>query len=393
MINNKLMLGFDDLAMMGCVQSSIKSRKECITTLSDGMLPIFASPMPSVIDENNYKKFIENKINVVIPRTVNFETRLSLINEVFVAVGIDEFKRMFINDDCLIKETNSKMYVCIDIANGHMSYLHNLILTAKLKFKKDIVIMMGNIINPLLYPKLAEIGVDYVRVSVGTGSICTTSVVSGVHATIPYIMEGLMSAKKDVVAEYNRINNTRKDVDPYLYEVAIGDTVIKVPVETLDKFDLKTTDKKKQTSEITPDIYTVPKIIVDGGINSFDKINKSLALGADYVMLGGMLAKTEEACGDIVDNEDGRFHVYYGMSTYRAQKQCGIKDEDLRPEEGVTKLVKIEYRLKDLVGKIDFYLKEAMSLTDSRTLDDFKSGNVAFYPISSSAFNNYIADK
>lgn len=120
------------------------------------------------------------------------------------------------------------------------------------------------------------------------------------------------------------------------------------------------------------------KIVADGGFSNFDQINKALALGADFVMLGKIFAKAEEACGEILDfpNYDeeetsSRYREYYGMSTKRAQVEFGKKGN--KTAEGISTLVQIDYTIAGWVDNFKHYLQSAMSYTDCVTLDEFKT--------------------
>ena len=82
----------------------------------------------------------------------------------FVALSLNEFKFCF--DDMLgvnEKDIDEPIYVCIDIANGHMKKLVDMCKRAKEKYGDKLVIMAGNIANPETYYKYAEAGIDYVR--------------------------------------------------------------------------------------------------------------------------------------------------------------------------------------------------------------------------------------
>jgi hypothetical protein len=136
------------------------------------------------------------------------------------------------------------------------------------------------------------------------------------------------------------------------------------------------------------------KIVADGGFNNFDQINKALALGADFVMLGKIFAKSVEACGEIHSNvypvnakipfnefikdKDIKtfkfykcFRYYYGMSTKKAQVEFGKKGD--KTAEGITTNLPIEYTISGWVDNFKHYLQSAMSYTDCVTLDDFKT--------------------
>ena len=126
-------------------------------------------------------------------------------------------------------------------------------------------------------------------------------------------------------------------------------------------------ERKKVEEEISfgAQYRSVPKIIADGGFKRIDQCVKALALGADYVMLGETLAKSQEACGkSYYIDSDNRIYdeseyypdthrEYYGMSTVKAQHLINkaselFRDDNFKPKhsEGQVRFVKIEYPIK-----------------------------------------------
>lgn len=320
----------DDIVLIPAVFSKIKHRSQCSPYIrehsllpgTNAKLPLFTAPMSCVINDKNYNTFKINGINTIIPRNVYVNTRLRLAKDTFVALGLEEFKTLIDNNDSL----PYKMFILIDIANGHMEQLYVLSKLAKEKYGDNLVLMVGNIANPETYIAYSMIGVDYVRCGIGTSPVCTTSANSGVH----YPMGSLLESIKEKKLYY-------------------GNKGIKFA-----------------------------KIVADGGFSNFDQINKALALGADFVMLGKIFAKAEEACGEIIDfpNYDeeetvSRYREYYGMSTKRAQKEFG--KEGNKTAEGITTLVQIDYTIAGWVDNFKHYLQSAMSYTDCVTLDEFKT--------------------
>jgi IMP dehydrogenase/GMP reductase len=320
----------DDIVLIPAVFSKIKHRSQCSPYVrkhsllpgTNAKLPLFTAPMSCVINDKNYVTFKINGINTIIPRNVDINTRLRLSKNTFVALGLEEFKTLIDNNDSL----PYKMFILIDIANGHMEQLYVLSKLAKEKYKENLVLMVGNIANPETYIAYSMIGVDYVRCGIGTSPVCTTSANSGVHYPMGSLLEGIREKK--------------------LY---YGNKGIKFA-----------------------------KIVADGGFSNFDQINKALALGADFVMLGKIFAKAEEACGEIIDfpNYDeeetvSHYREYYGMSTKRAQKEFG--KEGNKTAEGISTLVQIDYTIAGWVDNFKHYLQSAMSYTDCVTLDEFKT--------------------
>lgn len=135
------------------------------------------------------------------------------------------------------------------------------------------------------------------------------------------------------------------------------------------------------------DNYEFPIIIADGGFKNFDEIIKSIAMGADFVMLGRIFAKAEEACGKIFTNDDGtRYREYYGMSTKRAQIEFGGSGN--KTSEGIQTIVSVDYYLEKWIDNFKAYLKSTMSYVNSNNLDEFRS-NAKFGEISLLSRKNY----
>ena len=380
-----MLLSFNDICLIPAVISEIEHRSECSPYLDNGMLPLFTAPMSSVIDENNWKIFKENKINTIIPRSVSWETRLDLSDTTFIAVSLSEFERLID-----FYHPIQTIHICVDIANGHMKKLLDLCKKAKEKFGDKIQIMAGNIANPDTYYEYAKAGIDYVRCSIGSGSCCTTSSnVGGIHYPMVSLLQTLSSYKNTVSVSIEYDGKERKNCDgeKYIYESPYK---------------------------------SVPKIVADGGFSNFDQIIKALAIGADYVMLGKIFAMSEEACGEIVykdqiipakmdltafnDEERSVFEAagfdkvyvnktiqvpyrkYYGMSTKKAQTE--ISGEATKTAEGIETLVSIKYTLAGWCDNFISYLRSAMSYCNSRNLQEFRK-NAHVEQISANSFNAY----
>lgn len=324
------MSNLDNYEIIPAVKSNIKHRNEVIPyydafyssdldaySLAGAYLPIMAAPMASVINDENYLKFDAEGIMTVIPRTVPLSKRLEIMkNLVFIAVGLDEF-RMIINDYQTFPEGTK---ICLDVANGHMEQVIDLCKEAKNKFGSDLEIMTGNIANPATYLEYAKVGIDYCRLGIGSGNACSTSYLSGVHMS-------------------------------------------------MDRLIRETFHKKQYVEEYYTRYKSIPKIVADGGFQSIRQIIIALAMGADYVMLGQMMAATEEACGNKVKLASGWHREYYGMSTERAQKEMG--NTKIKPAEGIEKLVPIEYTVKDWVKEFVRVIESTMSYCDAKFLDQF----------------------
>ena len=383
MIQEKTFYSLQDISIMPACVTEINHRTECNPYNDNNKLPIFVAPMSSVIDLNNAKIFEFNKLNVVIPRTIDLEDRLNVCEEYFIAVGLNEFENTILT---LNLENRKPIKICVDVANGHMKKLIDLCKYAKNRFRNKIIIMAGNVANPLVYYDYAYAGIDYIRLSIGSGSACTTAANAAIYTPMASLIDECVSIKKIVERDRNNYKS-------------------------------------------------VPKIIADGGFNNYDDIIKALALGADYVMCGKIFAQCEEACGEKLQKflyPDGTYKYlnhydaikakeymnkanyfsnalsakidinktsesypitafneiyrnYYGMSTKKAQKEMG--KENLHTSEGIEKMVTVEYSLLGWIDNFIDYLRSAMSYCNATTLDAFKTAKII--KITNSARNSY----
>lgn len=351
------MSSFDRYYVVPNIVTDINHRSECVPyynafysdeqggwCLSGAHLPIFVAPMACILDDKNYHKFDDAGLNPIVPRTVDFEIRKKIMNEmIWIAVGLDEFAWIIDNYEYFTQE----VFICVDIANGHMNNLLDLCSKAKRKFGGMLNLMAGNIANPYTYTKYAMAGIDYVRCTIGDGQACATADLTGISQDTPLMLQTLKTLKSVVEEEFVKTNQ-------YL---------------------------------------SIPKIVIDGGISKIRDIVVALAMGADYVMCGKIFAKTEEACGEIfekllpVETEEicdtcipkkintinrlewipGR--MYYGMSTERAQKEMGNKR--LKSSEGYEYWVPIEYKLTDWTKQFVNAISSTMSYCNCTQLAQF----------------------
>ena len=134
-----------------------------------------------------------------------------------------------------------------------------------------------------------------------------------------------------------------------------------------------------KTSSASP-YKSVPKVIADGGFNTIRQCVTALALGADFVMLGKILAKSEEACGTILQKATKRnkaIREYFGMSTEKAQILINdasiLKQDNFVPKhsEGLVTSVLVEYHLNDWLADFEHALRSSMSYSGARTLEQY----------------------
>jgi len=180
--------------------------------------------------------------------------------------------------------------VSIDTAHGHSKGVIDTCRRIKTQFP-DLEVIVGNIATAEAAVALAEAGADAVKVGVGPGSICTTRVIAGVG--VPQLSAVFECAKA-----------------------------------------LKGTD--------------VP-VIADGGIRYSGDLVKAVAAGASSIMVGSILAGTEEAPGEMVIFEGRKFKTYRGMGSLEAM-ESGSKDRYFQDaEDNIKKLVP-----EGIVGRVAF---------------------------------------
>ena len=380
-----MLVSFNDICIIPSVLSEIEHRSECSPFTNNGTLPLFTAPMSSVINEQNWTIFHNNKINTIIPRSVDFEVRKLLMNQTFIAVSLKEFEELI---NTYYKDET--IYICVDIANGHMQKLLTLCEKAKTMYGNRMRLMIGNIANPDTYLEYAKVGIDYIRAGIGTSPVCLTSANNGIHYPMASLLQELVFRKISVAQSIEE--NGREVTNWYTGKRTIKETPYK----------------------------SITKIIADGGFSNFDQIIKALAIGADYVMLGRIFAMSEEACGEVIYkdqiypvkvdisclNEEEQklfqkmgmsnayinnsvslpYRKYYGMSTKKAQTE--ISGEAYKTAEGIETLVPIKYTLAGWCDNFISYLRSAMSYCNSRTLDQFRQ-NAKIKQISNNSFNAY----
>lgn len=357
-------LNYDDITVIPEELTTITSRKDCNPYDEQGFLPIFASCMSSVVSIENTPYFNMANIRTVIPRSYSIAGRLNFIAEDsvngcnFVAFSLNEVEDIFLRESYIFLSDN-QFRICIDLANGHMERLLETVKKIKEKWGDKVIIMTGNIANPQTYKDYEDAGVDYVRVGIGGGSVCSTS--SNVAIHYPYF-----SLLKEMYEIKKRINGKCK-------------------------------------------------IIADGNIKGFRDIQKAL-IYADYVMIGGLFNKAMESAGRttygssyfnirgkkiyrpiktlftygkevpkdkyqetyklVKENKLTVWKENFGMSTKIAQALIASANtqevKSLKTSEGLFKYQKVEYNIKGWAENETDFLRSAMSYTNSRTLNEYK---------------------
>ena len=339
-----------DIAIVPAVVSDIDSRTECDTFTDGHYLPLMAAPMDTVVCSKNINTYIKNGIIPCYPRGEYHDPNGYNRKMVFQSYGLDEVE--FQLSAIIEYETEPYIgtpfwkydYILIDIANGHMQRLVDVLKEIK-AFRPEIKVMVGNVGHPSTYKNLAMAGADYVRCSIGTGAGCTTAA----NVAINYPLGSLISECRAIKKENG-------------YDCAI---------------------------------------VADGGMQGYDDIIKALALGADYVMVGSLFNKAMQSSGsNHLWGIKLNFHLakklwkwgfpikkkYRGMSTKAVQRKWG--KTKLVTAEGITKYQKISYNLSQWKENFQDYLKSNMSYCGCKTLEEF-IGEVEWIFITTNALKRF----
>lgn len=348
MLHREVKYSYNDVAIVPYQVSNIEHRNECNPFTFDNMLPLFTAPMDTVVNEENFGKFENNKITPILPRNFSLNKRMEYsLNGKWAAFSLKEFEENFASK----KHNSTCIKVLIDVANGHMKKIYDLVKKSKELYDSSIIIMVGNIANPRTYWDVFESGADYVRLGIGSGLGCITTSNVAIH----YPMASLIAE----TYELKKVLSNRHGV----------------PMEKM------------------------PKIIADGGIRNYSDVIKAIALGADYVMVGGLFASFLESASPILktlgsgwDSEmeghldeieihGGKTYfrgkekrplekVFYGMASKKGQESINGKAN--KTAEGIVKTIDVKYNMASWCENMADYLRSAMSYCDSKTLGEFK---------------------
>ena len=208
--------------------------------------------------------------------------------------------------------------LAIDTAHGHTSRVIDAIKTVKCKFP-DVQLITGNVATYEAAKELISLGVDGIKVGIGPGSICTTRVVSG--AGVPQIT---------AISECARA--TREAGVP---------------------------------------------LIADGGIKWSGDITKAIAAGADTVMIGGLLAGTDESPGETILYQGRTFKSYRGMGSLGAMEGSTERRYDQDPSgklvpEGIEGRVAAKGPLAELAYQLVGGLRSGMGYCGARNIGELQ---------------------
>ena len=264
-------------------------------------IPIIASNMDGVGEIDVAKKLSSHKLMTALTKQhdINQIGTIYKKNIFFdsIALSCDTSKDSYNRLNSILKKYPKFKFICIDVANGYSENFSNFVSEVRKKYPKKTIIA-GNVVTADMTQELVLSGADIVKVGIGPGSVCTTRIQTGVgYPQLSAVMECADAAH------------------------GLG-----------------------------------AHIIADGGCTCPGDVAKGFGAGADFVMLGGMLAGHKEGGGDIIEENGTKFIEFYGSSSEEANEKHYGGLANYRSSEG--KKVKIQMKnsldstIRDILGGV-----------------------------------------
>ncbi|OIQ28549.1 MAG: GMP reductase [Bacteroidetes bacterium MedPE-SWsnd-G2] len=309
-IESDIKLGFKDV-MFRPKRSTLKSRSEVSLNRTFKFMhsshswtgvPIMAANMDTVGTFSMAEKLANHGLFTTIHKHYSLQEWSEFLKDAstslynFIALSTGTGPKDSEKTELILNNHPELKYVCIDVANGYSEHFVNYVRATREKFP-DKVIIAGNVVTGEMVEELLISGADIIKVGIGPGSVCTTRVKTGVgYPQISAIIECADAAH------------------------GLGG-----------------------------------QIISDGGCAVPGDISKAFGAGADFVMLGGMLAGHDESGGETIERDGLKYKQFYGMSSETAMNKHVGGLANYRASEGKT--VEVPYR-----GSVD------------QTVNDFLGG-------------------
>ena len=264
-------------------------------------IPIIASNMDGVGEIDVAKKLSSHKLMTALTKQhdINQIGTIYKKNIFFdsIALSCGTSKESYNRLNSILKKYPKFKFICIDVANGYSENFSNFVSEVRKKYPKKTIIA-GNVVTADMTQELVLSGADIVKVGIGPGSVCTTRIQTGVgYPQLSAVMECADAAH------------------------GLG-----------------------------------AHIIADGGCTCPGDVAKGFGAGADFVMLGGMLAGHKEGGGDIIEENGSKFIEFYGSSSEEANEKHYGGLANYRSSEG--KKVKIQMKnsldstIRDILGGV-----------------------------------------
>ncbi len=284
-------------------------------------VPLISANMDSVTNIDTYNVLSMRNWLSCFPKYFNKEFKTNGIPEILerqsnyiISCGIKDYDLV---NHVILYEDSPPLFICVDVANG---YLEDVIRVCNMirDVYSDCIIIAGNVVTPEGVVDLVEKGrVDIVKVGIGSGALCTTRKVTGVgYPQFSAVLECAETAHE------------------------LG-----------------------------------AHIISDGGIVNPGDICKAFAAGADFVMIGSMLAGHDISPG-IKTMVNGEFYKHvYGMSSEHANNKHFGGLKDYKSPEGRSLKIPFKGSLEKTMSYIEGGLRSSCSYLGTRTIEGLKNAN------------------
>ena len=326
-INDEIKLDFDDVLL---VPQRSRAASRSLVNLEKRFkffhssqewegIPIMAANMDAVGTFRMAESLSEKKCITCLHKHYKVEEYVENIkdlNTFWYSMGISDNEIDKLRQ--LVNRIEDIPNICIDVANGYTDNFVDHCAKIREKFGSRPIIMAGNVCTPeMVHELILHGGVDIVKVGIGPGSVCTTRLKTGVgYPQLSAIIECSHAAH-----------------------------------------GLKSGYKHSGL------------ICADGGCRIPADVSKAFSAGADFVMLGGMLAGTDECDGEWIYLGNSRVLKFYGMSSHVAQeKYGGVKN--YRASEGRTKLVEYKGEVSSVMDDILGGIRSACAYVGADNLKD-----------------------
>ena len=308
-IEEEIKLDYSDV-LFRPKRSTLKSRKDVdlnrkynfkYSKLSWKGTPIIASNMDGVGEIGIAKKLTSHKVMTALTKQHTID-QISLIykNSDFhksVALSCGTSNESYNRLKKILQKFPKFEFICIDVANGYSENFSHFVSNVRNKYPKKTIIA-GNVVTADMTQELILSGADIVKVGIGPGSVCTTRIQTGVgYPQLSAVMECADAAH------------------------GLG-----------------------------------AHIIADGGCTCPGDVAKGFGAGADFVMLGGMLAGHKEGGGEIIERNGKKYIEFYGSSSEEANEKHYGGLANYRSSEGKKVVIplknSLEKTIRDILGGI-----------------------------------------
>ncbi len=319
MLSNFRGLTFDDVLLVPGY-NGIKSRQNVTTNVAMGKytfaIPLISSNMDTITGKEMANAMSSAGGMGILHRFCTVEENVAMFKACLhpdkVAISIGIGKEGLDRAHALVAAGAS--LICVDVAHGHSKEVNRTVKSLKELFKDNVLVIAGNVATYAGADYLAAAGADVIKVGIGSGSVCTTRIKTGFG-----------------VPQLSAIQDCRK-VDRIL--------------------------------------------ISDGGIRYPADAVKALAAGADFVMLGGLLAGTDETPGDTIEKKTptGKTKVkrFRGMASREAQEDFMGGMSEWKTAEGIAIEVPCRGPVKDIIQDLMGGIRSGMTYCGAATIKDLQ---------------------